>query len=167
MITLQLKLAVRTLFRNRLYSLISILGLAVGLTVSILIFSFVRYEAGFDAMHHGSERTYRLNWEVSGSRFATFFNGVTPIYAEIFPQIDSFTRLAPRNHLLSIDGVNQFAVVTMVDKDFFAIFNYEEITGDADQAIGDMNSAVITTAAAAQLFGAANPTDAVGQVFTI
>ncbi len=163
----QFKYALRSVLKHKVNTLISVMGLAVGMTVSILILSFVRFEVGFDQMHHGSDRIYRLNWEVSGSRFATFFNGVTPIYAEIFPQIDSFTRLAPRSHLLSIDGVNQYATVTMVDNDFFRLFNYDSVTGNADEAIHDLNSAVITEAAAEQIFSLSNASDAVGRVFTL
>ncbi len=159
--------ALRSVSRNKLNSFVSVMGLAVAMTVSILILSFVRYEVGFDAMHHDSDRIYRLNWSVSGSRFATFFNGVTPIYAEIFPQIDSFTRLAPRNHLLTIEGVNQYANVTMVDNDFFTMFNYGAVAGNADEVIQDLNSAVITEAAAQAIFSLENASDAIGQVFTI
>ncbi len=88
MLSYYLKTALRSIASRRLYSTVSIAGLAVGMTVSILIFSFVRYEAGYDSMHPESDRTYRLNWESgTGSRFATFFNPVSEMIATAVPTI--------------------------------------------------------------------------------
>lgn len=153
-----LKQALRSILNRRLYSAISIIGLAVGMTVSILIFTFVRFEAGFDSMHPNSERTYRLNWVSGGSRFATFFNPVTPAMALAFPEIESFTRVAGgRIETLTIDGVAQRSLVSLVDNDFFRIFHFDTIAGDPTQAIQDMSSMVLTEAAASNLFGERNP----------
>ncbi|MDP1930044.1 MAG: ABC transporter permease [Gammaproteobacteria bacterium] len=160
-----LKTALRSIVNRRLYSAVSIIGLAVGMTVSILIFSFVRYEAGYDSMHPESERTYRLNWfSGTDSRFATFFNPVSEMLATSMLEIESFTRLGMRQELFTIDGNSQYRQLSMVDEAFFDLFDYEELEGDPSDAIRDMGSAVITEAAALNMFGEARP---LGRTFTI
>lgn len=161
-----LRTTLRRIFNARVYSAISIVGLAIGMTASILIFSFVKHESSFDAMHHDSERIYRMNWAIteSGARFATFYNVLTPVLAEGMEEIETWSRLATSRHLLSADGNDQSAMLSMVDKDFFKLFNYPPVSGDPDLAIQDMNSAVLTEAAAQRLFGT---TDAIGKILTV
>jgi putative ABC transport system permease protein len=117
-------------------------------------------------MHPDSANTYRLNWsnERTDSRFATFFNVLTPLLDEGMQEIEAFTRLARREHLLTVNGVDQFATVSLVDASFFSFFAYPALQGDPDSAISDMGSAVLTEAAAQRLFADAEP---VGQVFTV
>lgn len=160
-----LKTALRSIINRRLYSFVCIAGLAVGMTVSILIFSFVRYEAGYDSMHPDSERTYRLNWiSGTGSRFATFFNPVSEMLATSIPEIETFTRLGMSQQLLTIDGNSQYRQLSMVDAAYFELFHYELLEGNPVAAIADMGSAVITEAAALNMFGEARP---IGRVFTV
>lgn len=160
-----LKSAVRSILHRKLYSSIAAFSLAIGLTVSILILSFVRFESGFDSRHHDSERIYRLNWMTAdGSRFATFMNPLSPLLATALPEIESFTRLARRQQLFTVGEVDQYQQLSMVDEDFFNFFNYPVIAGDPVAAIQDVSSAVVTEAASQQLFG---DRTALGQSFTI
>lgn len=165
MLSYYLKTALRSIAKRRLYSFVSIAGLAVGMTVSILIFSFLRYEVGYDSMHPQNERTYRLNWQSgSDSKFATFFNPVSKMLATGLPEIESFTRLALTTQLFTIDGASQYRQLSMVDDDFFSFFDYEELAGDPDGAIEGLGNAVITEAAAMNMFNDARP---IGKVFTV
>lgn len=165
MIAFQLRTVFRSIRQRFFYACVGMLSLAIGLTVSILIFSFVRYESGFDNMHPDAERVYRFNWISSGgSRFATFFNPVSPVLETALPEIESITRLAGNQRLFTIDGEVQYKMLALVDESFFDFFAYESLSGDAAQAIQDMGSAVITEAAAMELFGDARP---IGRVFTI
>ncbi len=152
--------------RNRPFSsLVSVMGLAIGLTISMLIFSFVRYEQAFDRMHADPEQIYRFNWiSAAGSHFATFFNPVSPVLETALPEIESVTRLAGNQRLFTINGENQYKTLSMVDDSFFDFFAYESLAGNATEVIRDMGSAVITEAAALELFGNARP---IGRVFTI
>lgn len=54
------KTAIRSLSRNKVYSLINTTGLAVGIAVCLVIFIFIRYEQSFDDFHPNKERIYRL-----------------------------------------------------------------------------------------------------------
>lgn len=165
MFSYYLKTAMRSIIKRRLYSFVSIAGLAVGMTVSILIFSFVRYEAGFDSMHPHSERTYRLNWySGSDSRFATFFNPVSKMLASALPEIEAFSRLSVSTELFTVDGNKQYRQLSMVDEAFFSLFEYQALAGDPASAIAGLGNAVITEAAALLMFGESRP---IGKVFTV
>lgn len=160
-----LKTALRNILHRKLYSFVAASSLAIGLTVSILILAFVRFESSFDAMHFDSERTYRLNWITGGgSHFATFMNPLSPVLTSALPEIESFTRLAINDHLITVGGQDQYRNIAMVDETFFDFFNYEEVAGDPASAIADVSSAVITVAAAEQLFGTA---EAMGRTFEV
>lgn len=157
--------AIRNIKNRKFYSLVGLTSLSIGLTVSLLIFSFVRYEQGFDAMHQNAERTYRMNWVTGeGARFATFFNPLSPVFESALPEIEETTRLGISQELFTIDGENQYEMLSMVDDTFFDFFTYQSIHGDARDAIADMNSAVITESAALELFGS---TSSLGRTFTI
>ena len=54
------KIAFRNLWRHKIFSLINILGLTVGITACFLIFLYVRFELSYDAMHQKSDRIYRM-----------------------------------------------------------------------------------------------------------
>ena len=55
-----LKISLRNLKRQKAYTLINVLGLALGFACAILIFSFVKYHLGFDAFHSKKDRIYRI-----------------------------------------------------------------------------------------------------------
>src|SRR5688572_23778657 len=87
-----LKPALRKIYGNKLYSLISIASLAVGMTTCILIFGFIRFELGFDRHHPDAGNTYRLNWsDATESRFATFYNTVPPLLAATLAEVEAFS----------------------------------------------------------------------------
>ncbi len=165
MFSFQLKTVVRSIMQRKFYSFIGMVSLAIGLTVSMLILSFIRYESRFDTMHPDADRVYRFNWISSaGSHFATFFNPVSPVLETALPEIESVTRIAGNQRLFTIDGENQFRTLSMVDDSFFEFFNYQTLAGDPISAIRDMGSAVVTEAAAMELFGESRP---LGRVFTV
>src|SRR5690606_34608588 len=137
MIAHYLKLALKRILKYRLYSAICVASLAVGMTAAILILGFLRYEQGFDAMHPQVERLYRLNWAVpqNNARFATFFNPVTPILAQVVPDIERFSRLAMSEHTLSVAGLDHYLRLSLVDDTFFELFDYPLLAGDAQNTI--------------------------------
>ncbi|MBL4871128.1 MAG: ABC transporter permease, partial [Robiginitomaculum sp.] len=166
MFTHLIRTALRSIANRKLYSSISIFGLAVGMAVCILIMPFVNHERSFDTMHPDSDRVYRIIRENpdTGAGLAKFFNPMTAIFAQNFPEIETFTRLEMREALLSVDGESQYQTISMVDENFFSMFPLEVIAGDPEAAIADMSSAVLTEAAALRLYGSV---DAIGEILTI
>src|SRR5688572_6739069 len=100
-----LKAAFKRILTHRLYSLISILSLATGMTTALLIVSFLWYETSFDANFSDNERIYRLNWvsKAAGARFATFYNPVSMLLAANMPEIEAVARIGLREHQLSVN----------------------------------------------------------------
>lgn len=164
MIGTYIKTACRNIITRRLYSAISIGGLALGIAVAAMIGLFLRAELGFDKMHEAHDRTYRYNWVNvgTGARFATFFNGVSPLLADAMPgDIELNARLGFGDHLLEIGDKRQFESISFVDPTFFDMFDY----GPAARiAMEDTTNMVLTEAAAMHLFGRPDP---VGETITL
>ncbi|MCP5381547.1 MAG: ABC transporter permease [Kordiimonadaceae bacterium] len=162
-----LNMTFRNILKFRLYSAINIIGLAVGLAVSILIILFVAHETSFDKAVKGSDRVYRLNWESnsSGARFATFFNPLSKNIAEAYPDdVEDLTRITLSERLLNIGDEKQYQTISFVDPNFFDFFSYKVKSGSAETALSNLNNAVLTEAAAELLFPGE---DAIGKSFTL
>ena len=162
-----LKMSFRSILKNRLYSSINMVGLAVGFSVCVLIILFVKHETSFDKNVPDSENIYRLNWEnvETGARFATFFNPLSPKIANAYPEdVVDVTRLALSENLLTIGDKKQFETISFVDANFFEMFPYATVYGEIKSALSGINNAILTRAAATNLFGTE---DAVGEIFTL
>ncbi|MEZ5758517.1 MAG: ABC transporter permease [Emcibacteraceae bacterium] len=162
-----LNMSFRNILKFRLYSAINIIGLAVGLAVSILIILFVAHETSFDKAVMGSDRVYRLNWEstTSGGRFATFFNPLSKNIVEAYPgDVEDLTRITLSERLLSIGDEKQYQTISFVDPNFFDFFSYKVESGSIVTALSNLNNAVLTEAAAELLFPGE---EAIGKSFTL
>ena len=73
----QIIIAIRYLLRHKAYSALNILGLAVGLSVSVMISNWVRYEYSFDRHHKKADRIYRIIHEVPGKDGSSSFRSST------------------------------------------------------------------------------------------
>ena len=95
-----LKVAFRSLNKNRAYAVINILGLALGLTVTILVFLFIKDETSYDKHWDGSERIYRVG--LNAALMGQTVNGpATPhpmaqTLRTEFADIETATRFQPR-----------------------------------------------------------------------
>jgi len=159
-----IKIAFRNLTRYKSFSLINILGLAIGLSASLLIALWVFDELSYDKYHENSGRIYRvgrhINWD--GKVFDVPVTGA--IYGETIndkiPEIVDFSRVYPIelslwNHLNS----NQEERVMFCDKGFFNVFTYKFERGDPKTALAEPYTVVLTKKAALAYFGEEYPID--------
>src|ERR1700722_11725965 len=101
-----LKTAFRNLWKRRTFSLINILGLAIGMTASFLIFLYVRFELSYDSFHAKADRIYRVVSDVRTPGETIRANGpawpVLPNMKPAFPEIEAAVRVATQSFLCRI-----------------------------------------------------------------
>ena len=103
MIKNYLKVAFRSLLRQKSTSLINILGLAVGLACGILILMWIQHELSYDRHHEDNEAIHRLICQVNDLQAAIVPAPLPPTLADQFPEVESAVRLSMfRSHLLSV-----------------------------------------------------------------
>ena len=160
MIRNYLKIAIRNLARQKLYSLINIIGLSIGIACFLLISLWVFDELSFDRFHLNNDRIYRVNTMSNEMGLVTSSSWrLGPALKEVYPEIEDFTRLWPWNRSLvkvedkSFDEGNFY----LVDPSFFSIFSFNFIHGSPESALGDKYSVVLTEQTAKKYFGDENP----------
>jgi putative ABC transport system permease protein len=165
-----LMMAARSFVRHKLYGLINIAGLSVGLACAILITLFVRDEVSYDRWIADSENLYRLEVSFHPPGREPFRTAQTPfaaprLFREQFPQVMAMTRMIPAPMTINI-GDRQFAekAVTMVDPNFLQVIKLPLVSGDPRQVLAQPQSMVITQSIARKYFGNANP---IGKVVTL
>ncbi len=155
------KVALRYLLRNKGYTSINILGLAVGIASCILIMLFVRSEFSYDRFHKKSGRIYRawLHEKYTGQEF---LNTQTPIplgpaLQENISDVESYCRVFSFNTLVQY-GEDKFnEPVNMVDSSFFSLFDFGLAQGNRNTALAGNHSLVISEKLARKYFGSENP----------
>ena len=89
--------AFRNLLRNKAFSIINIVGLAIGLACSILIFLWVQDELSYDDFHEDGDRVYRILQDIVFEDEVTWAitqGPLGPSLSEDFPEIEAFSRIA-------------------------------------------------------------------------
>ncbi|MCD4796157.1 MAG: ABC transporter permease [Candidatus Cloacimonetes bacterium] len=159
-----LKVAVRNLLRKKFYSTINILGLAIGLTCTILIGLFVQNELSFDKHHENYERIYRLESHFTIQESDDFFAATAfplgPALKLEFPQdVEEFCRFMPMdNNIFQIDDKKIFEDnVYYADSTLTSFFTHKFISGSPDEALNDPNEMILTESFAKRIFGDKDP----------
>jgi putative ABC transport system permease protein len=96
-----LTVALRNIFRNKVYSAINIAGLAIGMTACFFIFLFVHFELSYDRFHKNANRLYRVPMVFSGSFTgpnACTHPAVGPAMKADFPRSDGFCAFGEARH---------------------------------------------------------------------
>jgi putative ABC transport system permease protein len=168
-----LTIALRNLIRHRLYSVINIAGLAVGLACALFIILFARDELSYDKWVPDSDHLYRLELTIHAPSRPPMAFAVTPypmpaaMHDEI-PEVKAMTRLSPEPMTLTT-GDRQFReVVDVVEPNFFQVIKLSLVAGDPATVFRNPESIVLSQTAARKFFGSADPlgktiTDAKGK----
>lgn len=154
-----LKIAFRNLLKEKQYSFINILGLAIGTAVAILMLLYVSDEWSFDRFHTKSDRIYR-SWVKEHYEGELFFNTVTPFILgrELeanFPEIEEVGRVLNINYTIRHGEFSDQEAVYLVNPAFFEIFDLPLREGDPKQALGQLQQVVLSAAYAEKYFGTA------------
>lgn len=158
-----LKIGFRNILKNKLFSLINIIGLAAGITAFLLIFVYVRYERSFDRFHQESDRIYRLRYERSSAegesvKFASCCPPAAIRIRELYPEVEKIARVF-RYRATVIFGDRKYYEERMffVEPQFFDVFDIEMMAGDPATGITAANTAFISESYARKYFGEAEP----------
>jgi ABC-type antimicrobial peptide transport system permease subunit len=163
MIQSYLLIALRNIFRSKLFSTVNILGLTFGMGSALLIFLWVNDELGVNQFHSKIDRLYRVmeNQTYSGGKMFTFEatpGPMAPVIKEKYPEIELATRWTWTVNPLLQYGEKSFKDNgRWVDPDFLLMFDFPFISGDKNTALGGTNSIVLTRSFAKKLFGDEDP----------
>lgn len=163
-----LSMAARGIVRHRLYSLINIVGLAVGLTCVIFVVLFVRDELSYDRWIPGTRNLYRLELTLAIPGRPPMQAAVIPYpmpatMREQIPGVTGMTRLQPWMMTLT-SGDRQFPQnVDVVDAGFFELIRLPLVEGTADSVFRQPDSIVLSQSVAKEYFGNADP---IGRIIT-
>ena len=158
-----LKVAFRSLNKNRVYAIINILGLALGLAITILVFLFIKDETSYEKHWSGYDRVYRtgIKADMMGQKMDAPVSP-SPMANALrteFTDIESATRIqAFRQEILMRYEQKKVYIQHGVSADstFFKVFDYEFIHGNPDTALTEDNAVVLTEETARKLFGDTN-----------
>ena len=154
----------RNILRQKGYSIINILGLAIGLAAFILIFMHIIHELSFDKFHEKADRIYRVsvNGMVAGDALNVAVSAAPTGEAMVrdIPQIMSFTRVDqfPQSVHFSYNDRSFYQEgLLFVDSSFFNIFSFKLLIGNPKRVLVEPYSLVLTSTVAEKFFGKENP----------
>ncbi len=158
-----IKIAFRNLSKHKFYSAVNILGLTIGVTCCLLILLFVSDELGYDKHWTNSDRIYR----VSGDHLfhgEPFYAAITPAplaqaLANDFPEVQSSARFRNAYGVIFNQGELVFNEpnVFFADSSIFQVFDFNLLVGNADQALTQPQTMVISSAIAEKYFDQEDP----------
>lgn len=164
MLNKSLTVAIRNLWRNKAISVIHVLGLALGIATCLLIVLFIRHEWSYDRYNVHADRIVRVTFggHMNGHEIKEA-NVMPPVAATMkkdFPEVLEATRLqAVGIHRISYGSKNfREDALAFADSNFFRVFTLPLIKGDANTALAQPYTIVITRAMAKKYFGAEDPT---------
>lgn len=169
MIKNYIKIALRNLWRHKSFSFINIVGLAVGMTACFLIFMYVKFELSYDNFHQKAEQIYRLNTDIKSAnetmKIAVTSAPMGPAIKTDFPEVLESTRIFPASLVVKVNNqLFKEDKVIYAEPSLFKVFSIELLKGNAELALKNPNSVVLTQSTAKKYFGPANP---IGKVLLV
>ncbi|WP_417462550.1 ABC transporter permease [Kordiimonas sp.] len=159
MLLTHLKLSIRHIVKQRLFSLINIVGLAVGLASCVAILLFVRDEMSYDSFWPEGEQIHHVTWRSTPDGRGELYLGATPgpigplLASDFGADMDAVTRVTNSSEAVIRDGQGLPVMAYFVDANFFEVFQPSFIAGDRATALKDVSGLVITESAAQKFFG--------------
>jgi putative ABC transport system permease protein len=152
--------AFRSFLRSRLYSIINIAGLSIGLACAMLIMLYIKDEVSYDRFHANSQQIYRIFVEGTSPQGEVRRMGITgdvqgPLFTSKIPEIKSFVRVAGGQADIKNGAAVSSAQLLNVDANFLSIFSFPLLSGNPKTALLETNSVVLSEGAARKYFGSA------------
>lgn len=159
-----IKLAYRNLKKQKMFSIINIFGLAVGLAVFALFAMTAGLKLNADKFHRNAENIYGvvqvLLTEGNEEQHTAYSpTGLRKAIQDEFPEIKDAVRIIPAGKMTIRSGNNSFYEnnILFVDANFLTVFTFEMIEGNHNTALSEPNSIVLTEATSQKYFGEEDP----------
>jgi putative ABC transport system permease protein len=162
-----IKIAARNLWKHKDYSFINIVGLAMGMAVSMLILMFVMHEYSYDKFHENGSRIYsvlaKVKMDGRDIQFKNFNAKLAPQLKESTTEIQDFVRLKESYYPVVIrNPENPSALFSeknfmFADPSFFKVFSFKLKEGTSDDVLNKPYMLVISERAAKKYFGERDP----------
>lgn len=171
-----LTIAFRRFWRQKIFTIINVLGLSTGLAISLVMLASVKFQRSFDNFHVHGDRIYKVGINLMFSNEEATSHTCSGAWAEAiktnFPEIEMKCRIMPwGEHLFSVyDESGEHSLKFLerngagVDSTFFEMFTFQFKQGNAEKALTEPNSIVISEKLAKKYFGTTNP---IGRIIEI
>ena len=166
-----LKTAFRNLLRQKFYTTINILGLAIGLAVCLLILIFVKDELSYDRYHSKTDRIHRviMAWTNNSTTTQTPWGPyrLAPALETDFPELEQVVRVSSRGGGLVEYGSTRYNEerIFITDPEIFQVFDFEVIQGNPETALLEPFKIMISERTAEKYFGEEEPVGKVLRFF--
>ncbi len=160
-------IAINNLLKNKLYSAINIVGLAIGLAACIIIALYVRDQSSYDRQWKDSDRIYRVNYSSKRKplKWSTAPIPTMPVLQEYFgDKIVQSARKFTRPRVIDTGTAKFREHVVFVDPSFIEMFQFKIQAGSLENTLTDRNSIALSEIVARRYFGNQDP---IGKVLTL
>ncbi len=169
---INLKIAFRHLWKNRFYSVLTSLGLSVGLASLLLAVLYVQDEWSFDRFHNKNPNLYRITTSLAQNpgdhprRTGGTGQVQGPAFKAQVPEVEAYTRVMGGDIFADVQANEKILKLQTlyVDENFFDVFSFKLLSGHPQSVLHEVNSVVITEQTALRFF---NSTDVVGKLLSI
>ncbi|WP_331981916.1 ABC transporter permease [Ohtaekwangia sp.] len=171
-----LRVALRSLIKQKIYTIINVLGLSIGIASCLLIVIFVTNEFSYDSFHANARNIYKVSLERKYPNHFTNYAVIPHSYADVmqrdFPEVSGVIKMGgPINQVVvnykdAHNDVKQFEenFVMAADSNFFTFFSLKLLKGDPKKVLINTNDVVVTEETAHRYFG---NDDAVGKTLSM
>src|SRR6201995_5459903 len=171
------KIAFRGFWKHKLFTLINIAGLSIGISASVVIYLIVHYDFTFDKFHRDSDRIYRVVSNFSFQGNTSYTTGVCgPLAGALKSQATGIELTTPLYCLqpdVFIAGKKNVPVkfksqdrVVLTDQNYFKMFDYTWLVGSSGSALNAPYSTVLTSEKAKLYFPALSYDQMIGKIVT-
>jgi putative ABC transport system permease protein len=163
------KIAYRNIARHKMFSFINIFGLALSMSVCLLVLVRIKDQVGYDKFHPHSDRTYRLVSRVTNEQGEAFNMAATPLplassLTKDYNVVEKSVRIYPFGTKSVSSQKKELKMNSaFTDPAFFDLFGFTLQAGDKQKVLSEPNSIVLSKTTAGRFFG---KTNAVGQVLS-
>lgn len=157
------KIAIRNLWKNKVFSVINILGLTIGLTCCLLMAFYIRYETSYDQFQEKGDRIARVIMEYSFSGSVNKGNytstKVAPSFKKHFAEVEDAVRMSAGS--ISVVKYDEKLFVEeqflFADSTFFNLFSFKLLRGSPMDALSGPNKVILNSTTAKKYFGSTDP----------